>query len=381
MNVILILLTLTYSFYFVQIAAPAIGILAILTQVILLVAANKLPSSPFTIYVFKFLVFVVITDFIIISFNTEHEILINRIILWPALILLSLLAAGFVNKSPSHLLNKTFYIVILIVCLCAIIQSVVFFGLGIHIDYIGPLTGEQSRNIAPGANFFSTGMGFRASGFFTEPGNLGTALSYLYFIYKLTIDKNTKFQRNILVRILVYTTFLLTFSLFTLVWMFVHIVHDLFSLKMKNLTRVSLIFIFLVLTLPIINYAFFRLTNPIYAVAAFAQINGILSYISSLSYNEIIFGVTHLRDLRFESDIVLGDGSFVLFELASLGIIRSILLYLIFFYIFLNTKHKLSLACFIFILSAGKYNLANYWLFYLLFIYLNILYERDKVIR
>ena len=163
--------------------------------------------------------------------------------------------------------------------------------------------------------------------------------------------------------------------------MFVHIVHDLFSLKMKNLTRVSLIFIFLVLTLPIINYAFFRLTNPIYAVAAFAQINGILSYINSLSYNEIIFGVTHLRDLRFESDIVLGDGSFVLFELASLGIIRSILLYLIFFYIFLNTKHKLSLACFIFILSAGKYNLANYWLFYLLFIYLNILYERDKVIR
>ena len=379
MSIILVLLTINHSLYFAQFSAPIVAIFAILVQAFFIISTNKLHISKYTILIFNFLIFVIITDFLILCFNTQYEILTNRVILWPTLIFLTLLASGFINNHPVILLNRIFYIVIAITCTSAILQSVAFYGLGIHIDFNAPITGELSRNFAPGANLSASGMGFRASGFFSEPGNLGTALSYLYFIYKLTVDTSRRSRKEFLLRTLVYLTFLLTFSIFAFVWMAVHIVHDIFTLRMKPYSRVMFILIGFILLVPAVNYVFFRLSHPVLGVAALAQIHAVLGFINTLSLTEVLFGLTHLRDLRADSQIVLGDGSFFLFQYVLLGIVREAILYFVFLYIFISTKHKLSFACFIIVLSAGKYNFGNYWLFYLLFIYLNLLYKRDQV--
>ncbi len=323
--------------------------------------------------------FIVITDCLIIIFRTSEELIVSRIIIWPTMIFLCALASSFLYTISSNKLSRILKLVINFVCLSAILQSLAYILFGIKIDYIAPFTGEMSRNIAPGANFISSHLaGFRASGIFSEPGNLGTTLSFLYFIFKLT-NHDGRYKQSILTTsALVYITFLLTFSLFTVAWMVIHLIDDIINIKMPKLVRVLIFATASILFIPIFNYALFRLSDPVLALAALAQIVGLFELIRSLDFLQLTLGLTHFKDLRAISDIVLSDGSFVLYELVRMGAFRHILFYTIILVIFFKIKRKISFLCFVAALSAGKFSFSNYWLIYLLFMYLNVLFIQEK---
>lgn len=374
----LVLTTLMFSHYFYAVSAPIIGLLSIIAQAMISMHKIKFRLHYYSTIWLVYFCFLNVTDLALIIFKTGETLLIGRIGLWFMLVALCFAATAWVNYQSVQKLNKIMYRVVMVICFTAILQTVSYLMLGVHVDYVEPITGEHSRNIAPGASFVGASTGFRASGLFTEPGNLGTILSFLYFIYKLTRYNDKKKSDEILLSVSVYLTFVITFSLFSLVWFILHAIHDLRTSKMKFRIKIIVVVLFSLILLPVLSYASFRLSDPVKLASSMGQIYGVMHYINSLGYIDLFFGVSHFVDLRETSKIVLSDGTFILFETLQHGIMRMGILAGLLIYIFIKSKQKFDLLMFIFLMLLSKFNFANYWLIYLLFLYFRMLEKNDS---
>lgn len=362
-HVLLIFLSTLLSFYF-----PSLGGIRIFDFIsffiLLYFTDNYLPnqnSNQKKVSSF----FLLFTYFIVLSFlvtliNNTIEIHVSKFIGTFFTIVYSILFFIFFEKKPKILLVAINYSVY-IHALFFYIQLLTFYLLGIYIDFIKPITGNDSRNIA---GQFGLDTSLRFSGLF------GEAAAYSLFILTfMSIVIIGKKKLNVIDFLVLLSIPLSTSASGTVYLMFFLIVYFVFHndstfyKKMMHIALFSLIFI------SAISYNLLKIDYLSEKIKGFQdnssykyRVGNIDNVLSGFTENQILFGVGYTN-----MDIVENKGSTYSALFVEHGVffgsffLISILLLLLYF----RVKYYIIFLIFLLFLGTYMYSQIQFWVWIL----------------
>ena len=283
---IAIFLITLQAYYFYQISLAPFPILGSIL-VIFLRISNRYSQKLLTRII-------LIAIFISISFswallNLIDYIYINTVIGTIINLIFLLFFIQFFKNLKSELVSKILKIVIQIHLLFFLIQFVAFYGFGLFIDYLGPITGENSR-----IEFGGAISGFaRCTGLYNEPAAYSYFIGGLVFLRMLVtkqIDLISKIGLFSLILTLSISGIILALLLYTY---FVIFVYKKLTGILIYLTLITLITTLVILYFndSIYSYIFDRFTNFSDDTSVNIRFTSSFEYLNTRGYIDRLFGL------------------------------------------------------------------------------------------
>jgi hypothetical protein len=283
---IAIFLITLHAYYFYQISLAPFPILGSILVIFLGISnrySQKLLSRISLIAIFISISFswalLNLIDYIYI--NTVIGTIINLIFL--------LFFIQFFKNIKSELVSKILKIVIQIHLLFFLIQFIAFYGFGLFIDYLGPITGENSRIEFGGA---ITGFA-RCTGLYNEPAAYSYFIGGLVFLRMLVtkqIDFISKIGLFSLILTLSISGIILAFLLYTY---YVIFVYKKLTGILTYLTLITLITTLVILYFndSIYSYIFDRFTNFSDDTSVNIRFTSSFEFLNTRGYIDRLFGL------------------------------------------------------------------------------------------
>lgn len=218
------------SFYFYQISMPLFSVTSSLLALILLIF-NKINFSSNYKTPLLILVYILFISLITSIFNS-HLFYIQRLPFVILLIPVIIYSVYMFNEKKILMLSILKYTLIIHILFFSI-QLLYFYGTGLFIDYIYPITGESQR--ALGGSYTLGGVKLiRATGLFNEPGTYSTFMFCIFLVYKNLKKRIYNIDKIQLLDVIFIITIMMTFSVFGLIFTFIYAIVYLTKVNFSN---------------------------------------------------------------------------------------------------------------------------------------------------
>jgi len=360
-HVILVFFSTLLSFYFPNLGG--VRLFDIFSFLILIFITRSFFLDQTQIRMNNF--FLIFTYFIIISFiitliNNTVEIHFTKFIGTFFTIIYSLLFFNYF-KDRSQILFSAVSVVLYIHATFFYIQYLTFYLLGAYIDFIKPITGNDSRNIA---GQFNLETSLRFSGLFSEAA--AYSLFILTFFSIIIIGKK---RLNLVDFLIILSIPLSTSASGTVYLLFFLLIYFLIHIKSKFYRKVINVILFLFIFLMAFSFNLLKTEYLKEKIIGFQdnssylyRVGNINKFFSLFSENQILFGIGYTN-----MDIIENKGSTFSALFVEHGIILggifliSILLMLHYF----KTKYYIIFMIFLLFMGTYMYSQIQFWVWIL----------------
>lgn len=314
------------SFYFHNIGMPVFSVVAAFLS-ILLIFVFKVRIRSYMRLILYIITYILLSSLLTMLLNDQFA-LATRIPLFFILVPV-VIFSSFLFKEEKELMAKVLKVVVTIHLIFFFTQFIYFYGTGVFIDYILPITGVEQRSLGGSYEIDDSGTKLiRAAGLFNEPGTYSTFIFLILSLIKNTEKKLGKKDRLSLIDILTVISVLLSFSVFG------YIFSTFFILKylLKSSLKSKIIIIACSIPLALLAYERYfsvRFSKDVETSGVGFRTRAIETYINNVQDNplNLIFGYSNFIDVNelFNVYIVWADLGFLFNIIVSLGFLGLIL--------------------------------------------------------
>jgi len=310
------------SFYFESLGMAVFSIFSALLSVPLIglyrIGFKHYMKLPYII------LFVVFFISLIGIFPHSEYVLVSRIPYFLLFIPVIFLSSYLLNEQK-EMLFKILKISLIIHLLFFFVQFTVFYGTGIFIDFIEPVTGVAQRSL--GGNYEINSAGdklIRAAGLFNEPGTFATFI-FLIFSLKKYLEMQLKGTSKLsFLDIMTLASVFLSFSVFGLVFCFVFILKYFLNGNLRTKIVISAVSLPLII-LSYQRYLSVRFTKDADISGIGFREQAIRHYIDQVQEEpfNLLFGYSNFVDINklFNVAIVWNDLGFLFNIMVNMGLI------------------------------------------------------------